>query len=714
MPSLKRLALAGGSLCLFATATWACGPFFPSLLLENRAATLKAAPFDSFAFEISHLVPRPDSVLQPVEPTPGVMDGRQERYNRAESEGLTIDQVEEIEMMRSSQSVADADPIGHDLPAAIRLYTDGAVAYHLGDFTAASKNFQAVLDLPPAEGAPRSIWALYMLGRIAAQSDDDRVASEDFDQLRDRVLKGAPDPLGLAVASIGDQAKPLFDRAVQRIAKGALQDGSPDSQAFAHDMAGAVALYARQAAYGSTIAADSLLEASQILLSTHNGLAVTLADPTIQRVLVAYVMANAPETEDADAAEPDPQLVAVLGAIEKAGLDHVAGADRVAALAYRLGRFDLAAALADKAPGPLADWIKAKLLIQKGDLAAAATLYASVIHALPAQSTRSSVALGEAGTLALARGEYLQALELLYRSGDEHWGDTAYVAERVLTTQELKNFVDAEVPDEGRRPVANPNDTPQESLAEQLRDLLARRLVRDGDISTALPYFYDTKTRQQAADYKTALDAASHSWFSTDRAAGWYQAAVLARESGMEIMGTETAPDESIHGGDFDEDVGKTPPSGPFVTDGEIKRSADQRTQPDLRFHYRYIAVDEASKAADLLPPRSQAFAATLCAATGWMRQTSGAEDRATALYQRYVHAGAVVPFARNFGRDCPEPEFEEARFFPEWAVVRKANGIARRHAWPLGAGAVLVVAGIALVVVRRRRFRTPPPSVQP
>jgi len=286
-------------------------------LLENRAATLKTAPFDSFAFEVSHLVPRPDSVLQPVEPTPGWMDDRQERYNRAESEGLTIDQVEEIEKMRSSQSVADADPIGHDLPAAIRLYTDGAVAYHLGDVTAASKNFQAVLDLPAAEGAPRSIWALYMLGRIAAQSDDDHLASEDFDQLRDRVLKGAPDPLGLAVSSIGDRAKPLFDRAVQRIAKGKLGEDSPDTRAFAQDMAKAVALYTRQAAYGSNMAIDSLLEVSQLLLATPNALAATIGDPGIQRVLVAYVMANTSETEDSDAAEPDPQLVAVLAAIEK-------------------------------------------------------------------------------------------------------------------------------------------------------------------------------------------------------------------------------------------------------------------------------------------------------------------------------------------------------------------------------------------------------------
>jgi hypothetical protein len=70
-----------------------------------------------------------------------------------------------------------------------------------------------------------------------------------------------------------------------------------------------------------------------------------------------------------------------------------------------------------------------------------------------------------------------------------------------------------------------------------------------------------------------------------------------------------------------------------------------------LRLHYRFIAVDEAIQAADLLPPHSQAFAAVLCQATGWMMSTAqidGDEDVAQVrfhqLYCRYLKEGATFP----------------------------------------------------------------------
>ena len=52
----------------------------------------------------------------------------------------------------------------------------------------------------------------------------------------------------------------------------------------------------------------------------------------------------------------------------------------------------------------------------------------------------------EQGYLSPERGEYVDALNHLLASGDEYWQDIAYVAERVLTTAELKLFVDEHVP----------------------------------------------------------------------------------------------------------------------------------------------------------------------------------------------------------------------------------------------------------------------------
>ena len=52
--------------------------------------------------------------------------------------------------------------------------------------------------------------------------------------------------------------------------------------------------------------------------------------------------------------------------------------------------------------------------------------------------------LGELGVLSLSRGDFSQALDALLRAN--FWEDAAYVAERVLTVDELKAYVDREWP----------------------------------------------------------------------------------------------------------------------------------------------------------------------------------------------------------------------------------------------------------------------------
>jgi hypothetical protein len=126
-----------------------------------------------------------------------------------------------------------------------------------------------------------------------------------------------------------------------------------------------------------------------------------------------------------------------------------------------------------------------------------------------------------------------------------------------------------------------------------------------------------------------------------------------------------------------------------------------------LRFHYRYIAVDEASAAADLLPPRSQAFAAVLCRATGWMLQTPGENARALSLYHRYLKQGPHVPWATHFGRNCPEPDFAGATALHrvKFYFHRPYNG--SFHWWEIGTGVVLLAmagAGFLIFIAARRR----------
>src|SRR4029453_16949630 len=95
--------------------------------------------------------------------------------------------------------------------------------------------------------------------------------------------------------------------------------------------------------------------------------------------------------------------------------------------------------------------------------------------------------------------------------------------------------------------------------------LLARRLVREGRYEEALGYFHgpddvrfsDSDAKQRVADYAQALHAAETRWWAIDRPRAWYQAAVLARKSGREMMGYEAAPDFFAVAGNYSFGIGQ-------------------------------------------------------------------------------------------------------------------------------------------------------------
>src|SRR5579875_386816 len=82
--------------CAVAGAALACGPYFPSSILSDRASSLKAAPSNSFAFEAMHLVAKGPGTA--VEPNPYELADAIKRPDRVKSEyaGLNSAQVAEI------------------------------------------------------------------------------------------------------------------------------------------------------------------------------------------------------------------------------------------------------------------------------------------------------------------------------------------------------------------------------------------------------------------------------------------------------------------------------------------------------------------------------------------------------------------------------------------------------------------------------------------
>jgi len=709
-------------LALAAPASRACGPNFPADLLGDRAGTLANLPEGSFAFEARRIVSPPPAwtVVEHAEwiyPEPKITRESIERE-------WWGDRYERIDGLRNAASAAAAYGQGEGLPEEARRYLAGAVAWARNDADDAVTRFQSLLALPADQRTHYGVWAQFMLARVAALQDDRPAALAAFAATRELVRNGSADPLGLAASSLGDEAKLHLD---------------------AGEDAAAIALYAEQAAAGSEFGRTSLLAVARQLVRDDARLDRSLGEPVVQRLMTAYLLTRSGELgESPYDADVDPRAAATppidaaakiahfLDAVERGGIERVAGADRLAALAYRSGRYDLAQRLAGKDSSGLAWWLRAKLALRAGDVAAATQAYAQAARAFPADETwgtaqQNAISYldvtrpqcrveGEQGTLALARGEYLAAMGYLYNAASAYWTDAAWVAERVLTLDELKAFVDTHVPAAPAKPPQAAKGDEEESgwnppqPAVSLRALLGRRLLRADRFAEALRYFDDAGLEAKAQHYVAARRGARHG-DRIERAQALFDAARSARDDGLELLGYELDPDYQIWGGSFaygyaDEagDASPSPFSIALVGSDETARTAASAAVPAQRFHYRYTAARLAANAADLLPPRSQAFAAVLCHATGWLlyRDPEAAQN----LYRRYLRQGAYVAWGDAFGQECPVPDFHGAA--TRWHAERVAHfKHAVRRALPLTAMAgVPLLLSIAAVVVSRRRKR--------
>jgi hypothetical protein len=152
-----------------------------------------------------------------------------------------LDQVGRLrEALLSEDEAAGAElavPAG--LPVEFAEYLEGALAYRRGDLAAARAHWLNLLALPEEARRQRSTWAAFMLGRAALrqQPRDLAAAVSWFRRTRELAARGFADSLGLAVLSLGwearaEAARKHFDRAE--------------------------ALYAQQARAGDASAIDSL------------------------------------------------------------------------------------------------------------------------------------------------------------------------------------------------------------------------------------------------------------------------------------------------------------------------------------------------------------------------------------------------------------------------------------------------------------------------
>ena len=683
----------------------ACGPDFPMRLLDDRGQTLADMPEGSFKFEVNRLgktiagLKNVTAITYNPDDTYGEPNEPAVQREKAEQIGLSPEQQALVEQLRSLTDAHQVEIQGASLPPELRLYGAGAVAFGAGDHQLAVEYFRQLLALPADQRPLRSTWAAYSMGRalfaMSSEAGGAPGALEDsiaaFRQARQLSIDGFSDPLELGVASLGEEARAL------RTA------GSWDQ---------AIELYATQNLHGSNVGYTSLkLLMNDLAEEPEDRLAMLMRGKAVQQLATASLISRM-GWSFGDEPPNQKKLIKALQESTRGSLDN---ADRLAAMNYQQGDYASAKAFLEHAgDGGLAWWLRAKLAVRDGDKNAAAAAYAKAAQAFPQDESWGERRTadwnletlqpkcrveGESAILALQRGEYLQAFDQLYRSKAIYWFDAATVAERVLTLDELKTYVDTHVP-------APPALSQQERdnyvplpVAASLRNLLGRRLLREGHYEEAVGYFDNADLQNKARLYGQQRLKADSAWWPTKRASALFNAAWTAREWGMEILGYEMAPDYATFGGNYSLESTELK-VGPLVSEAEVQRQKASEAQPDERYHYRFVATALAGRAADNLPHTSQAFAAVLCSAAGW---NSSLEEQ-SALYKRYVDEGPYVPWAVDFGHQCPYPDFENADKRYVTQVTDSVRSTLRPYKWPVQIGAIVAFTAVAVLIITRRQ----------
>ena len=430
----------------------------------------------------------------------------------------------------------------------------------------------------------------------------------------------------------------------------------------------AISLYLDQAAGGDGSAYNSLrFAASGALRNRSTSLKPLASDPRVQPVITAYIISGgwSDDPVDVDGAVREPVVRLLekqtfvsapaggwhkmdsparlwLEAVEAAKVRDVVSAEKLALAAYQCGEFAVAARWIDRAPDlPTSQWLKSKLLLREGKVDQAAVLLAKLVRQFPvgrvetnesattlqqrlaivenSQDTPASAqVLGELGALRVARREYTEALDALLRSG--YTQDAAYVADRVMTLEELKGYVDrcwSEAPQGEAEELGN--------LRNFIRSLLGQRLVRVGQYFVARNYFQPRELEFLDLYVNSITVGRDETRPHAERANALWRGAQVVFEDRF-VIHAPVETDWNLRSGNFS--YTDAPPARiqsmtnallPVSVD-EQQRVARTSTFPDRNWHYRFMAANMAWEAAQLMPDNSDETARVLWQGGTWIK----------------------------------------------------------------------------------------------
>ncbi|MGC4017148.1 MAG: hypothetical protein QM755_21945 [Luteolibacter sp.] len=714
----------------------ACGPFFPDTVLDKPQAALDVPPV-SYLAELHRIagipIPAPSASLGDTTFLAQIpLESAQLRLEWKEA-GLpedTIEQrlahyvevrtalltgIETVGRMNFPSGMAGAasipaNPLKEDFPADIADYVEGARLHAIGQPEEARTLWKQIVARTAPEKRFRGIWAAWMLAKT---STDPQECLHWYEQVGQEEQLGGIDLLCLAAAAKSWRA-PLAASPVEelRLFYDAFRSGKESAALDIRNVSSRILADASPDVLKS-VAADPVLRR---LLNLH--LQALLDGPRVNDRIEEEAEPDEIQEQEQNAALPPPAWLEALSANASLPLEDGA---RLAWAFYGAGRYDEAAhwleiSVKDDA---LARWLQAKFDLRGGNLEAARQNLATAIHTWSAgpdwnpdnpyldmlwadegaarlHATQGRL-LADAGLTALAMNDVQAAAAALAEGGYDE--DSAYVAERVLSTEELLKLVREKAPAWEVAPRKSPDSEDEDfrwtddadvvdpatclegdrigsyswhvTARNRLRYQLARRLAREGRLDAAAE-FMPPALQGLFEHYRTLHAAQASGRYSGEALAAilWRQAR-LHRYWGAELFSTDAFPDGGVHGWSFEvPDLAsiRTHRNGwimewndrleikdaevevdravPMVLESEMDRVKQHPLPNDNRFHYRYVAADLAMKAAALLPDNHPQLAALYNTAGQWISNRN--PKAADPLYQAMVKRCKETPLGQQ------------------------------------------------------------------
>ncbi len=570
-----------------------------------------------------------------------------------------------------------APPDFPEVPRDIAAYWLAARAWRSGDLVSARTAWQTILDLPANDHLHRAVWAAWMLAKT---SPDEATAVPLYQKTVALAESGRQDVLGLSSLAMGWIAMTETD-----------------------PIAGMKGYFEAACSGNDDMLISLLQQRSKVITGGDEVLSRAAADPLAREIVTALFFMSYGPNASADRGD-DSIMTAWLARLEKLPPSTPSpSAAKAAWICYSRGDFEAARRWLGQAPANAGEvlWLQAKLALRDGRMDDAARLFAKAAPTYqfspgaPPDPPRLEEVLwydedsnrdwmrgqfhSDRAIVHIGRGEFLLAMNFLSQARYDQ--DAAYLAERVLNTDELVSWI------KQHRPATSEEDASMvfrmgadgevqvpdgDWAGDRLRYLLARRLAREFRFREAAE-FMPAALRPVFNHYvQLHREARSGAWPKETKAIILWDMASLRRKLGMEFLGYEGAPDNTEWDGsftamDFAErrllktgwhfDWSENEPSirkatndleraVPLISREEIQRLAKHRASSEQRFHYRYDAAEIAWRAASLLPDNHPSTLYILHEAGRWLaNRDPRAADR---FYQEIVKRCSKLPQGRE------------------------------------------------------------------